>query len=94
MFVLVDTYAYETVQHRIKVVPVYVRLSEYNKYNEQNDIYALGIMINFIYFQTESITTDESKISDITSKCMDIHLIDRYHHVSEIIDDLKEVDVK
>ena len=32
MFVLVDTYAYETVQHRIKVVPVYVRLSEYNKY--------------------------------------------------------------
>lgn len=34
MFVLVDTYAYETVQHRIKVVPVYVRLSEYNKYSK------------------------------------------------------------
>ena len=33
MFVLVDTYAYETVQHRTKVVPVYVRLSEYNKYS-------------------------------------------------------------
>lgn len=33
MFVLVDTYSYETVQHRIKVVPVYVRLSEYNKYS-------------------------------------------------------------
>ena len=69
-------------------------LSEFKNYNEQNDIYALGIMINFIYFQTESITTDDSKISDITSKCMDINLIDRYHHVSEIIDDLKEVDVK
>lgn len=33
LFVLVDTYAYETVQHRVKVVPVYVRLSEYNKYS-------------------------------------------------------------
>lgn len=32
MFILVDTYSYETVQHRVKVVPVYVRLSEYNKY--------------------------------------------------------------
>lgn len=32
-FVLVDTYAYETVQHRTKVVPVYVRLSEYRKYS-------------------------------------------------------------
>ena len=31
-FVLVDTYAYETVQHRSKVVPVYVRWSEYKKY--------------------------------------------------------------
>ena len=31
-FVLVDTYAYETVQHHSKVVPVYVRWSEYKKY--------------------------------------------------------------
>lgn len=34
MFVLVDTYSYETVQGRINVVPVYVRLSEYNKYSK------------------------------------------------------------
>lgn len=33
-FVLVDTYAYETRTHQIKVVPVYVRLSEYNKYSK------------------------------------------------------------
>lgn len=31
-FRLVDTYAYETVQGKIKVVPVYVRLSEYRRY--------------------------------------------------------------
>ena len=31
-FRLVDTYTYETTQGRVKVVPVYVRLSEYNKY--------------------------------------------------------------
>jgi len=66
-------------------------LSEYNKYNEQNDIYSLGIIINFIYFQTDSITTDDSIISKITAKCMDINLMNRYHSVTEIIDDLKEV---
>ena len=33
IFVLVDTYAYETAQC-IKVVPVYVRLSEYRKYSK------------------------------------------------------------
>lgn len=33
-FILVDTYAYETRAHQIKVVPVYVRLSEYNKYSK------------------------------------------------------------
>lgn len=35
LFVLVDTYTYETIQHRVKVVPVYVRLSEYNKYSRK-----------------------------------------------------------
>lgn len=33
-FILVDTYAYETRTHQIKVVPVYVRLSEYRKYSK------------------------------------------------------------
>ena len=33
-FILVDTYAYETRAHQIKVVPVYVRLSEYQKYSK------------------------------------------------------------
>lgn len=33
-FRLVDTYAYETRTHQIKVVPVYIRLSEYRKYSK------------------------------------------------------------
>jgi len=66
-------------------------LEEFNKYNEQNDIYGLGIIINFIYFQKEATVTDDSKISEITSKCMDINLMNRYHHVEEIIEDMKEV---
>lgn len=32
LFVLVDTYAYNTVNGRYKVVPVYIRYSEYQKY--------------------------------------------------------------
>lgn len=34
-FILVDTYSYETVEHKIKVVPVYVRYSEYRKYSSR-----------------------------------------------------------
>ena len=33
-YILVDTYTYETRAHQIKVVPVYVRLSEYRKYSK------------------------------------------------------------
>ena len=32
LFVLVDTYAYNTMNGRYKVVPVYIRYSEYQKY--------------------------------------------------------------
>lgn len=32
LFVLVDTYAYNTVEGRYKVVPVYIRYREYQKY--------------------------------------------------------------
>ena len=32
LFVLVDTYAYNTINGRYKVVPVYIRYSEYQKY--------------------------------------------------------------
>jgi len=65
-------------------------LKEFNKYNEQNDIYGIGSIINYIESGDEAITYDGSKIANIVAKCMDINLANRYHHVSEIIDAYKE----
>ena len=65
-------------------------LKEFNKYNEQNDIYGIGSIINYIESGDEAIIYDGSKIANIVAKCIDINLANRYHHVSEIIDAYKE----
>lgn len=65
-------------------------LKEFNKYNEQNDIYGLGLIINYIEYNDEAVEYDGSKVSNIVAKCMDTNLANRYHHVSEIINDYKE----
>ena len=65
-------------------------LGDFNKYNEQNDIYGLGIIIHYIEYKEEAVTNDGSKISNIVAKCMDCNLANRYHNVREIINDYKE----
>ena len=66
-------------------------LEKFEKYNEQNDIYGLGSIISFILYKDESIKIDDSKESKIINKCMDLNLANRYHYVSEIINDYKGV---
>ena len=65
-------------------------LGDFNKYNEQNDIYGLGIIIHYIEYKEEAVTNDGSKISNIVARCMDCNLANRYHNVREIINDYKE----
>ncbi len=66
-------------------------IEDFDKYNVQNDIYGLGIIINYINKGNDSVVLDDSKLSNIVSKCMDCNLAKRYHHVSEIIAEYKEV---
>ena len=65
-------------------------LKDFSRYNEQNDIYGLGVIINYINYQDDSIIQDDSDVSKIVNKCMDLNLCNRYHHVNEIINDYKE----
>lgn len=61
-------------------------LDNFKDYNVQNDIYNLGLVINYIYNQTEAISNSNfnSFISKVVYKCMDINLENRYKNVSEI----------
>lgn len=75
---------------RIRGTLIDPTLEDFSRYNEQNDIYGLGVMINYINYKTDSVIQDDSKISKIVNKCMDLNLTNRYHHVKEIIADYME----
>ncbi len=63
-------------------------LEKFENYNAQNDIYALGMMINYIYFGKQNISTGSTKMHNIISKCVTTNLSERYKTVNEIIKDL------
>lgn len=63
-------------------------LDKFENYNAQNDIYALGMMINYIYFGKQNISTGSTKIHKVISKCIINDLSARYKTVDEIIKDL------
>lgn len=63
-------------------------LDKFENYNVQNDIYALGMMINYIYFGKQNISTGTTKVHKVISKCIINDLSVRYKTVDEIIKDL------
>ena len=63
-------------------------LDKFENYNAQNDIYALGMMINYIYFGKQNISTGATKVHKVISKCIISDLSARYKTVDEIINDL------
>ena len=75
---------------RIKGTLIDPALEDFSRYTEQNDIYGLGLIINYINYRTESVIQDGSDVAKIVNKCMDINLTNRYHHVKEIINDYME----
>ncbi len=65
-------------------------LSSFKNFTVQNDIYALGAVINFIYYGDISVNNDMSLISKIVFKCMDLSLDNRYKNISEIKEELSK----
>lgn len=63
-------------------------LDKFENYNAQNDIYALGMMINYIYFGRQNISTGTTKIHKVISKCIINDLSARYKTIDELINDL------
>lgn len=69
-------------------------LEDFKNYNEQNDIYLIGLMINFIYHQSEAIKSGDTPMNKIVHKCLNVDLNNRYKSVLEIKNDIKQVEVR
>ena len=60
-------------------------LDKFGNFSAQNDIYALGMMINYIYYGRQNIQLGTAKIDKIINKCIVNDLNTRYKCVDEIM---------
>ena len=54
-------------------------------------IYAVGMIINYIYYNEKSIHVTDDPMSKLIYKCMDLDLSNRYKTISEIKNDIRMV---
>ena len=59
-------------------------LGSIKNFTPQNDIYAIGFIINYIYYSDLSIHSDDNELTKIVYKCMDLNLDNRYKNIAEI----------
>lgn len=69
-------------------------LDDFKKYNEQNDIYSLGLILNYIYYQSEAVKNGDTPMNKIIHKCLDINLDNRYKTILDIKNDIKNMEVQ
>lgn len=68
-------------------------LDDLKDFNIKNELFSIGFIINYIYFGAEGIKVDSSVISKIIHKCMALDFESRYNSVSEILKDLRQMEV-
>lgn len=66
----------------------------FKKFTEQNDIYSVGLVMNLIYYQRDTLEEDDTKMNKIIYKCIDPKLSNRYKNIAEIKEAIKELEVK
>lgn len=66
-------------------------LVEFKNYNIKNEIYAVGVILFYIFTGKQNLELTNNAISNIVKKCVDRNHNNRYDTVSKIIDDVKEM---
>lgn len=70
-------------------------LTNFKNYNIKNEIYAIGVVLWFIFTGKTSLKNDNSEIGKIVEKCIIRNHDERYNNVNEIIRDLSSIsDIK
>lgn len=68
-------------------------LEAFKDYSAQNEIYAVGHVLSYIFTGKESVQLLDEKIGDILRKCVNLDLSQRYQRVSEIIAEVEQLAV-
>lgn len=64
-------------------------LEKWGDYTTVNDIYSMASIINYMYYGRQNIELDNSNMSKILKKCMDLDIKNRYHTVEELAKDFR-----
>lgn len=64
-------------------------LTSFKDYNIKNEIYAIGVVLWFIFTGRTNLKIDDSKIGRIVNNCIIRELDKRYNNVDEIIQEIK-----
>ena len=64
-------------------------LTSFKDYNIKNEIYAIGVVLWFIFTGKTNLKLDDSKISKIVNKCITREIDERYNNVDEIIQEIR-----
>lgn len=64
-------------------------LEVFKDYNVQNEIYAIGFILNFIFTGKQNLISDDTEVNNIIMKCTDRNPALRYENVTELIADIE-----
>lgn len=64
-------------------------LERFKDYNVQNEIYAVGFILNFIFTGKQNLTSGDTEVNKVIIKCTDRNPELRYKDVTELIIDVE-----
>lgn len=64
-------------------------LTSFKDYDIKNEIYAIGVVLWFIFTGRTNLKLDDSKVAKIVNKCITRELDRRYNNVDEIIQEIR-----
>lgn len=69
------------------------RLTSFRDYNVQNEIYAIGYILSFIFTGREALQLSDPRVGTIIQRCVTLDLSDRYTSLPEIISEVEKLTV-
>lgn len=66
-------------------------LVNFKEYNIKNEIYAIGVLLFYIFTGKQSLILNDDVLSNIVKKCVDRNHNNRYDNVKQIIADVEEL---
>lgn len=67
-------------------------LSNYKDYNLKNELFAIGIITNFIFTGKENYINNHDELSKIIEKCISSDLSNRYEDLDKMLNDINQLE--